>query len=100
MRAPTFLLRCHSLSHAHWRHALSRRLFRRCAARDTQAGASFNARIRPEIPQSVELVVRRALARNAADRFQTMGELLGTVKPGIHHTIRCIAGARFIATVL
>ncbi len=37
--------------------------------------------IRPEIPQSVELVVRRALARNAADRFQTMGELLEQLSP-------------------
>jgi serine/threonine protein kinase/Tfp pilus assembly protein PilF len=32
--------------------------------------------IRPEIPQSVEKAVRRALAPNAADRFQTMGEFL------------------------
>jgi serine/threonine-protein kinase len=38
-------------------------------------------RIRPEIPQSVEMVVRRALARNAADRFQTMGELLEQLCP-------------------
>jgi serine/threonine-protein kinase len=33
-------------------------------------------RFRPEIPQPVEMAVRRALAPNAADRFQTMGELL------------------------
>jgi serine/threonine protein kinase/Tfp pilus assembly protein PilF len=32
--------------------------------------------IRPEIPQSLEKAVRRALAPNAADRFQTIGELL------------------------
>jgi len=33
-------------------------------------------RNRPEIPQPVEMAVRRALARNAEDRFQTMGEFL------------------------
>ena len=37
--------------------------------------------IRPEIPQSVEMAVRRALAPNAAGRFQTMGELLDQLSP-------------------
>jgi serine/threonine protein kinase/Tfp pilus assembly protein PilF len=39
--------------------------------------------IRPEIPQPVEMTVRRALASNPADRFQTMGELLEQLGPGI-----------------
>jgi serine/threonine-protein kinase len=37
--------------------------------------------IRPEIPQSAEMTVRRALAPNATDRFQTMGELLEQLGP-------------------
>jgi serine/threonine protein kinase/Tfp pilus assembly protein PilF len=37
--------------------------------------------IRPEIPQAIEMVVRRSLARNAADRFQTMSELLEQLTP-------------------
>jgi serine/threonine protein kinase/Tfp pilus assembly protein PilF len=39
--------------------------------------------IRPEIPQPVEMAVRRALAPNPADRFQTMGELLEQLSPEI-----------------
>ena len=37
--------------------------------------------IRPEIPQSAEMAVHRALARHAADRFQTIGELLEQLSP-------------------
>jgi serine/threonine-protein kinase len=37
--------------------------------------------IRPEIPLSVEAAIRRALAPNAADRFQTMSELLEQLRP-------------------
>lgn len=37
--------------------------------------------IRPEIPQTIERSVRRSLAPNAADRFQTMSELLEQLSP-------------------
>jgi eukaryotic-like serine/threonine-protein kinase len=37
--------------------------------------------IRLEIPQSVETAVLRSLARNAADRFQTVGEFLEQLSP-------------------
>ncbi len=39
--------------------------------------------IRPGIPQTIEMAVRRALAPNAADRFQTMSELLEQLSPEI-----------------
>ncbi len=42
--------------------------------------------MRPEIPQTIEMAVSRSLARNAADRFQTMGELLEQLSPEITRT--------------